>query len=164
MRLISPADFPTTTEAGMIWEKIAAMPYFLDDTIRNPYTFEQIIGAPDTIAFLIGRPAQGIMWAFSVTTRENEAGETEGFHAGVAIALWGKEAMGRVDLIRAAIKSVFKSKNLHRMFALICTENAPALALAKRIDFREEGTIRQGMRYSGVWHDVAMLGLLRNEV
>jgi RimJ/RimL family protein N-acetyltransferase len=139
----------------MIWEHVAAMPYFLDDSTRNPYIFEQIIGSPDTVAFMIGRPAQGIMWAFSVN---------EGYHAGVAIALWGKDAMGQVEVIRTAVKSVFKAKNLHRMFALICVENAPALALGKRLNFRQEGTIREGMRYSGVWKDVAMLGLLKDEV
>ena len=64
LRLITLADYPTAREAGMIWEKVSAMPYFLDDAIRNPYIFEQIIGSSDTVAFMIGRPAPGIMWAF----------------------------------------------------------------------------------------------------
>lgn len=162
LRLITPESYPTPAEAFHIWNKLNESAWFLDDTIANPYAFEAVITAPSTVCYLLGGPpAEGIAYAFGL----DKDARGEGFSFGVAIAIWSKRAHGHVELIRAALRSVFRSHwNPHRAYALICAKNKAALRLAAHLNFKKEGDLRSALRYRGVWEDVALFGALRDEV
>ena len=147
----------------MIWKHVSAAPFFLDDSMRNPYLFEAAITAPNSVAFLIGGPpALGIAYAFGLSKHE-DGGASPAF--GCAIALWDRAAFRCAPLIRTALASVFASHwSPHRAYALICARNALALRFAAQLGFRKEGDIREGLRYRGVWQDVTLMGLLRSEL
>ena len=145
-----------------MWQKLNAMPYFFDDSMRNPYSFEAVITAPTTLCFLLGGPpALGIAYAFGLDKDD----KGEGFGFGCAVAIWDKTAMRHVDLIGIAIKSVFASHwKPRRAFALICSKNTLGLRFAMHLGFIKEGDIRQGLRYHSRWEDVTLMGVLREEV
>ncbi len=61
------------------------------------------------------------------------------------------------------IDHVFKSKELHRVYARIDPSNRPARRMLKKLGFRYEGCLRSDRRLNGRWVDQECWGLLRSE-
>jgi hypothetical protein len=79
------------------------------------------------------------------------------------IIVTDKELLGREDLAHDVIPKLFNNFGLRRLQALIPTHRALPIAMAVRLGFTREGTLRQALCYNGVWRDIAVLGLLRSE-
>lgn len=117
--------------------------------------------------------------------RENAAGESlvfgifeprTGRLAGVA-ALRGRESARLSAWVRPdrqnrgfgteagklIIDHVFKSRELHRVYARIDPSNRPARRVLKKLGFRYEGCLRSERRLNGRWVDQECWGLLRSE-
>lgn len=61
------------------------------------------------------------------------------------------------------IDHVFKSRELHRVYARIDPSNRPARRVLKKLGFRYEGCLRSERRLNGRWVDQECWGLLRSE-
>jgi len=68
------------------------------------------------------------------------------------------------EVSKVAIKYIFKMLDLQRVSGSFFVNNLPAISLCKRLGFKEEGVVRKGARVEGKAVDVAILGLLREEV
>lgn len=70
---------------------------------------------------------------------------------------WGPKAL------RFGIEYGFYQLNLRRMFARVLVTNERALAMDRKIGFKDEGLLRQAQYKDGEYIDVVMLGLMRDE-
>ncbi len=159
IRILGGDEPFTAANLHSLYNRLASFPYFLDDFARNPFIFEGGV-IPPSLAILWGRPAAGFLWLHSTTTHP-DTGESVGY---VAIATWARSAWGRTDEIRSLLRATMRGRNLHRVTALICSENRPAKKLALRLGFVEEGCSRRALCYNGVWKDVSVFGLLREDL
>lgn len=145
----------SNVEMAYCWEKIAKMPYFLDDSIRDPYSFETVIKSPATHAFLMGNPAKALLYAHSITP---------GFQAGIAIAIWSHSAKARYEQIRQLMQAVCKADNLHRLYSLVAAPNTAAHHLHMRIGMKKDGEIKEGVCYDGQWLNAIIYGTLARDI
>lgn len=87
-------------------------------------------------------------------------------HAEFAILLgdrnhWGKGLSKEAAGLLA--RHAFSTLNLRRLWCGTSAANLPMLALAKALGMREEGRQRQALYKSGVYHDIVLLGAMREE-
>lgn len=64
---------------------------------------------------------------------------------------------------RAYIDHCFGTWRLERVGIRVATGNARSRAVAERLGFAHEGTLRRQERVAGAWQDIAIYGLLRDE-
>jgi RimJ/RimL family protein N-acetyltransferase len=67
------------------------------------------------------------------------------------------------DAMRVALNYAFKLLGLNRVNYLSAAPNAAAVQAYKRVGFQEEGRMRQAIYRDGRYHDVVLLGVLRDE-
>jgi ribosomal-protein-alanine N-acetyltransferase len=67
------------------------------------------------------------------------------------------------EAVRTVVRYGFDTMGLHRIYARTSTQNAPSLALLKKVGFIEEGILRQNDRRDGVWDDSALMAILRSD-
>ena len=67
------------------------------------------------------------------------------------------------DAYYAALCYVFDELNLNRVTAKILEYNLPSLNLFKTMGFKEEGVIRSAVFKSGSYHNLIIMGLLRDD-
>lgn len=67
------------------------------------------------------------------------------------------------EMCRLALEYGFAHLNLNRIFCEVFADNAPAIALYRRLGFREEGRLRSHVFAEGRYRDVLVFGLLREE-
>jgi RimJ/RimL family protein N-acetyltransferase len=65
------------------------------------------------------------------------------------------------EAVGALIGHCFGELGMHRLTAVIDTENAASCRLAEGFGFVREGVMRQTLFLGGVWRDDAIYGLLR---
>ena len=65
-------------------------------------------------------------------------------------------------LLRLAIEDAF-SKGLTRIHLNVFSSNEPAIGLYKKVGFQHEGKERQARCIDGVYEDILVMGLLRDE-
>ncbi len=85
--------------------------------------------------------------------------------AELAILIGEKDCRGKgygADAIRTLCKFGFEEMNLHKIKALVFDFNEPALRCYAACGFQREGLLRQEMYREGAYHDVVILGLIRN--
>ena len=70
---------------------------------------------------------------------------------------YGKESL------QALLKWIFTVKNFHRAFLDCKTYNEVALHLYDKIGFKREGILREHILTDGVYEDLIILGMLKNE-
>lgn len=68
------------------------------------------------------------------------------------------------DTMRTLCRFGFDEMNLHRIHLYVFTENAPAIAIYRKIGFVEEAVVRHAFYKRGAWHDCLLMGLLRGEL
>lgn len=104
---------------------------------------------------------------------ENRLGGCIGLHPvdwrnrHVSIGYWlGQEYEGR-GLVTAGVRAVarycFESLGLERVEIRAATENLRSRAVAERLGFTFEGTLRRAQRVDGRWLDNAVYSMLRDE-
>jgi RimJ/RimL family protein N-acetyltransferase len=69
-----------------------------------------------------------------------------------------------VKAFKQFIKDVFEWGNLNRVYSRIQHDNERCLSCAKRVGFQYEGTERRSLFVNGVWKDVVVMSILREEV
>ncbi len=74
---------------------------------------------------------------------------------------WGK-GIGEV-VCRLMVKHGFEELNLNRIYLGTAENNVSMRRVAEKLGFKEEGTARQAIFKSGVYHNVVNYGLLRTE-
>ncbi len=67
------------------------------------------------------------------------------------------------DATRLALDYAFKLLGLNRVYYLAAEPNKAALASYRKAGFREEGRMRQALYRDGRYHDLIVLGMLRDE-
>lgn len=63
-----------------------------------------------------------------------------------------------------AISELFSEENLHRIEAIIATDNIPSIRLAERLGFVREGINRECISLNGKWKDCYQYSLLNGEL
>lgn len=89
-----------------------------------------------------------------------EAGRAEvGYWLGTAHL--GRGIMTRA--VRAVVRTLFDDEGLHRVELRTAADNQPSRAVADRLGFTLEGTLREMCPIDGVRHDLCVYGLLRTD-
>jgi ribosomal-protein-serine acetyltransferase len=85
----------------------------------------------------------------------------------VEIGYWlGREYEGRgimTDACRAVVTHLFHELELHRVEIRCAVENARSAAIAKRLGFALEGTLREAQLAGGRYRDLLVFGMLRQD-
>ncbi len=86
--------------------------------------------------------------------------------ADVGLALGEKKAWKRgygTEATRLLLDEVFQQLNLHRAEWWTFAENTASLKLAEKVGFREDGRLREAVFFDNKFHDLVVLGMLKNE-
>ncbi len=86
--------------------------------------------------------------------------------ADVGLALGEKRAWNKgygTETVELLLKEVFEQLNLHRAEWWTFAENTTSLRLAEKMGFKEEGRLRDTVFFDNRFHDMVVLGLLRDE-
>ncbi len=67
------------------------------------------------------------------------------------------------ETVELLLKEVFEQLNLHRAEWWTFAENTTSLRLAEKMGFKEEGRLRDTVFFDNRFHDMVVLGLLRDE-
>jgi len=85
----------------------------------------------------------------------------------VEIGYWlGREYEGRgimTDASRVVVTHLFRELELHRVEIRCAVENAKSAAIAKRLGFTLEGTLREAQLAGGRYRDLLVFGMLRQD-
>jgi len=65
--------------------------------------------------------------------------------------------------VRLILRHAFETLNLHRVYLRVYEDNARALAVYRRVGFKEEGRLRQDHFLEGRYWDTLLMGLLKSE-
>ncbi len=86
--------------------------------------------------------------------------------ADVGLALGEKKAWKRgygTETTGLLLDEVFQQLNLHRAEWWTYAENTASVKLAEKMGFREDGRLREAVFFDNRFHDLVVLGMLRNE-
>ena len=67
------------------------------------------------------------------------------------------------DACRAVLTHLFRELELHRVEIRCATGNARSAAIAKRLGFTLDGTLREAQLVGGRYHDLLVYGMLRQD-
>lgn len=79
----------------------------------------------------------------------------------LASAYLGRGIMTRA--VRTVVRTLFDDEGLHRVELRTAADNQPSRAVADRLGFTLEGTLRETYPIDGVRHDLCVYGLLRTD-
>jgi L-amino acid N-acyltransferase YncA len=82
------------------------------------------------------------------------------FHA----VTWDAKAAPRRGIAQRFIQEMFTRFKLHRMQAAVPLNKGGAIRTLHKMGFKDEGVMRQSVRYGGKWFDVLLLSILEHEV
>lgn len=146
----------------LIFARLAAMPYGLDDLIRD--------NGPAAVWAWIVQPASRWMWIMG----HEEPGGLLGAYSiipdrqtDVHISVWDRELLGRECVIPAALTGLaflVHEYNVHRVQATIPARNSHARLLARRLGFTEEGRLYDAFKFRGVFTDGVGCAILQDEI
>jgi len=90
-----------------------------------------------------------------------------GIQRSAGLSYWLDESHTGKGLIKEALATLvsfaFEEACLHRVWLNISIENQPSLAVARRLGFKKEGTLRQSLFINGAWRDSQLLSLLEDD-
>jgi L-amino acid N-acyltransferase YncA len=78
--------------------------------------------------------------------------------------VWDSKAAPRREVARAFIEQIFRLLKLHRLCVSIPLKFGGAIRNAKRLGFKEDGTVRSVRRYNNEWFGVLLMSILESEV
>lgn len=147
-------DVPTRIRAdSRPWRPIppgsAASPYAVTDPADNVALFSVIRLSDEELA------GEALLWGIDVHNRMA--------HVGISLrpAFRGR-GLG-ADTVRLLCYYGFAVRGLHRLQIETLADNAPMIAVATRVGFVPEGTLRRSAWVEGAFADEAILGLLASE-
>jgi diamine N-acetyltransferase len=91
---------------------------------------------------------------------------TINLHAEFSIMIGSKKHRGKgygMQASEALIRHGFMNVNLHRIYLFVLSNNLTAIGLYKRLNFQQEGIMRQVLYKNGSYHDEVVMSLLREE-
>ncbi len=151
-------------------------PYLLGINDQNLDSFTDHALFPKTKDSLVAYAAQkrqnGDLWLgiYNKASRAHigniELSRASSVHqtATFAILLWSDHGQGLAfEASRIILEFGFRKLNLSRVELEVHSENAPAIALYKKLGFVEEGRKRQAFHRSGKKSDLIVMGLLQSE-
>lgn len=123
--------------------------------------------------FMSGNPEQG--WHFAIETLEGKfIGGCSYFElnrkngtAFVSIAIANREFWGRgygSDALKVMIKYLFHELNLRKISLRVFSFNERAIACYKKLNFQEEGRMKEQIYRDGKYHDELYMSLFRSDV
>ncbi len=68
------------------------------------------------------------------------------------------------EAIAAIVAHAFGPMEMHRLTAKTATDNAPSIAMLKKVGFVQEGILRQDSYRDGLWTDTALMAILRSDL
>ena len=68
------------------------------------------------------------------------------------------------ECLHAVIGYGFGTMGLHRIYARTSVENAPSIAMLKKVGFVQEGILRQDDGRDGAWSDTALMAVLKSDI
>jgi len=86
--------------------------------------------------------------------------------ADVGLALGEKTAWNKgygTETAKLLLNEVFRQLNLHRAEWWTYAENNLSIQLAKKLGFKEEARLRDAVFFDNGYHDLVVLGLLKQE-
>jgi ribosomal-protein-alanine N-acetyltransferase len=79
----------------------------------------------------------------------------------IGVDWWGQGYAS--EAARAAVRFAFKELNLNRVYAHYMTRNPASGRVLEKIGMKREGLLRQRVRKWGVFEDVVILAMLRDD-
>ena len=67
------------------------------------------------------------------------------------------------DAMQTLVAWGFYALNLNRVWLRVFSDNPRAIRCCEKVGFQEEGRLRQGNFYNGVYRDVVIMGVLRED-
>ncbi|WP_164215747.1 GNAT family protein [Virgibacillus sp. YIM 98842] len=134
--------------------------YSLEET-RN-FVETIILNSASSKSYIIeereGNTAIGVTSLINIDTKNRNAeciidiGEKE---------YWGK-GYG-TEALKVLLAYAFLELNLHRVSLRVFSLNEKAIHIYHKLGFVEEGVMRQSLYRNGQWHDIILMGLLKEE-
>jgi hypothetical protein len=155
---IRPLDIATMTgaDANRLWDNVRKQTICFDDISKDRGDiFAARLASPNTAAFEFNDA--GLVMVESIVPR---------LMGVVHWYLWDPKKVTETELVefgREICAHVMDVYQLHRLCAAPPMFNKLALRVAQRVGFKYEGTMRQAFLYQGLYHDVQMWGLLRQD-
>ena len=139
------------------------------------YGFET--GSPDKarLSFQYSRNAwikkSRIKWAIRLKKERVLIGQCELFdfanQSKAEVGYWLGAASHNQGLMTEALRAIvaysFGTMEMHRLYAHTATENAPSVAMLKKVGFLREGVLRQDGWREGVWGDTVLMAILKSD-
>jgi RimJ/RimL family protein N-acetyltransferase len=143
-----------------LWDKMKNYDILFDDFIGK--NFEEFL--KHFVVEVDGQvQSAGLIWDVDdvgVFTLNNIIPE----HSGkIHYVFWDEKFRGREDLCRAMMKYAMEKYDLHKLWTEIPVIARSALQAADRVGLVREGRKRQAAKYKGVWVDMNVYGLLKED-
>lgn len=87
-------------------------------------------------------------------------------NAEIGIHIDEKEYQGQglgTDAMKTLLRFLFGEMNLHRAYLYVHDYNERAINFYKKMDFKKEGVLRKALFTEGMFCDILLLGILREE-
>lgn len=177
---------PTLTTSRLVLDRIlptdsdALYGIFSDPRVVQNYDVERFTSPDDAINLIEYFDARmhngsGMRWAIRLQNSPKLIGSC-GFNTWnaydytavlgyeLAYSEWGK-GYAR-EAVTAVLEHVFSDQFhffVNRVEAMILPQNTPSEALARKLGFRKEGTLRGKCYWNGAFHDMNLFGLVRDD-
>ena len=155
----------TLTEAEKYSETFAKFRIFVDDVAKDLNGFLASMMGSRSLWFEVAEAVTGEHVGFIYLTDLVPSGTerrmvSATFHATV----WDANATSRLGVAKRFIRELFRSLRLHRLVAIVPLNKGGAIRVMKRLGFKQEGVLRQVVRYNGAWYSALLLSVLEDEV
>ncbi len=166
LRPLTPEDAPTVA-------RLAGRREIADTTISIPHPYSQD-QAREWIATHAGPAGAGKELVFGITTRQEGRlmgavglREIDTEHSQAEMGFWTEvESWGKgyaTEAARAVIRYAFEQLKLNRVYAHHMVRNPASGRVLQKAGMKREGLLRQRVRKWGVFEDVVLLAILRDD-
>ena len=160
-RAVTPVTL-STEKLNYFYDKLKEFDVVFNDHVPNsPGGFASIFV---TVGEDYKVTANGLLWEVDDVGILYLTDIIPGVSALAHFSFWDRRLRGRENLIREMIKLGFQKYGFQRIETRVALYASPVLGAVERIGFVKEGRARQAVRRNGVWYDVNLYSLLREEV
>jgi ribosomal-protein-alanine N-acetyltransferase len=166
LRSLSLADAPSLQTAASdreVADTMISLPHPYPEGEAERYIQAQLAAsdAGRSFAFAIERKAEpGLCGVIEISSIEREHAQAE-LRFWLAVALWGQGYMSEV--LQAILRFGFEDLNLNRIDAYHLARHPASGKLFQDNGFVQEGVLRQRVRKWGVFEDVKLWSILRED-
>ena len=145
----------TPERVEKLWEQVQQFPIIFDDFGKGDYKSFVAKLTDRRNAFVDIGPGLGLACLMGIRPR---------LDATVHVVMFDRKLRGRESTFKEILAYAFERLALRRITAVVSSDATLAAALAQRLGFHREGTMRQAMLREGHYVDVEIYGLLREEL